>query len=227
MTRSWLYVPGDRPDRIAKALASEADVVIIDLEDAVKPDNKAAARVHALAALEGTSRPQRWVRVNSGDDGRHDLDAMAAARVRPDGLVLAKCSSPSWIVEVHWSLPGIAVAPLVETAAALRDLDALEAMLQRPTPNRRIRVAQAAEPVDVILEEIRVDRTDPYALPRGEAGELRPVVDLVPRNVNGDARAGPGQLMNERGVGNPLIDRACRAWPWVDMEACAGVAISP
>ncbi|CAB4365562.1 MAG: CoA ester lyase [Actinobacteria bacterium] len=127
MTRSWLYVPGDRPDRIAKALAVDADVVIIDLEDAVKPDGKSAARLHAAAALAGDSRPQRWVRINAGDEGRRDLEALASAATRPEGLVLAKCESVAWITEVHWSLPGIAVAPLVETAVALRDLDAIVA----------------------------------------------------------------------------------------------------
>ena len=127
MTRSWLYVPGDRPDRIGKALTSDADAVIIDLEDAVKPDGKSAARLHATAALAGDSRPQRWVRINHGDEGRRDLEALASAATRPEGLVLAKCESAAWITEVHWSLPGIAVAPLVETAAALRDLDAIVA----------------------------------------------------------------------------------------------------
>ena len=48
---TWLYVPGDRPDRFAKALASEADVVILDIEDAVAPANKEAARANVRAFL--------------------------------------------------------------------------------------------------------------------------------------------------------------------------------
>lgn len=127
MTRSWLYVPGDRPDRIAKALASEADAVIIDLEDAVKPVAKADARTHTVDALQTPARPQRWVRINAGDEGRLDLQALTVSPTRPDGLVLAKCDSPDWITEVHWSLPGIAVAPLIETAVALRDVQAIAA----------------------------------------------------------------------------------------------------
>jgi len=127
MTRSWLYVPGDRPDRIAKAFASDADIVIIDLEDAVKPAAKADARAHTLAALTAEARPQRWVRLNSGDDGRHDLLSLAAAAHAPDGLVLAKCDTTAWVAEVAAALPGVPLAPLVETAVAVRDLHALVA----------------------------------------------------------------------------------------------------
>lgn len=125
MTRSWLYVPGDRPDRITKAFATDADAVIIDLEDAVKPASKADARAHALAAIAAPHRPQRWVRLNSGDDGHHDLHALATAPQRPDGVVLAKCESAAWIAEVASALPGVSIAPLVETAVALRDLPAI------------------------------------------------------------------------------------------------------
>ena len=50
--RSLLFVPGDRPDRFAKAVAAGADAVILDLEDAVAPDAKAEALGHALSWLE-------------------------------------------------------------------------------------------------------------------------------------------------------------------------------
>ncbi len=100
-------------------------------------------------------------------------------------------------------------------------------MFQRLTSNGRIRVAQAAKPVDVILEEVWVDSTYPDALSFGEPYEFLPVVDLVPRDMDRDARAGPGQLMDERRVRNPLMDRARRAWPWIGMEASAGIAIPP
>ena len=61
---TWLYVPGDRPDRFDKALASGADVVIIDLEDAVAPAHKGVARANARAYL-ATARSERIdVRVN-------------------------------------------------------------------------------------------------------------------------------------------------------------------
>ena len=59
-----LYVPGDQPARVAKALASDADVVIVDLEDAVRPEAKAAARDN-LASLLGGVEPSHGSRCGS------------------------------------------------------------------------------------------------------------------------------------------------------------------
>jgi citrate lyase subunit beta / citryl-CoA lyase len=123
MPRSWLYVPGDRPDRIGKALASDADAVIVDLEDAVAPSSKSAARA-GLSDLPVERQPQLWVRINAGADGDADLAAMPWARV--DGVVLAKCESSAWLghVAAH-APPSTAIAALVESAravAALADL---------------------------------------------------------------------------------------------------------
>jgi len=140
--RSFLYVPGDRPDRVAKALASAADAVIVDLEDAVKPAGKHEARA-LVRELAPRSQGETWVRINSGDRGRLDLAAIAAivavdvvrsghaADGRTDdraiaGVVVAKCETTMWLDQVAASLrSGIAVAPLVETARAVRHLDEL------------------------------------------------------------------------------------------------------
>lgn len=65
MPVSWLYVPGDRPDRFDKAAASGAHVVIVDLEDAVAPSHKAAARREALAWLPDAAPGTVEVRVNA------------------------------------------------------------------------------------------------------------------------------------------------------------------
>jgi len=61
---TWLYVPGDRPERFAKALASEADVVIVDLEDAVAPANKDAARENVRVLLSSATPKPVTVRIN-------------------------------------------------------------------------------------------------------------------------------------------------------------------
>lgn len=76
---SWLYVPGDRPERFAKAAASGAHVVIVDLEDAVVADHKDRARREALAFLAGAAPASVEVRVNGPDTpaGRDDLAAIA------------------------------------------------------------------------------------------------------------------------------------------------------
>ncbi|MEV0347403.1 CoA ester lyase [Nonomuraea sp. NPDC050680] len=77
---TWLYVPGDRPERFDKAVASGADVVIIDLEDAVAPARKDEARANAAAYLASRiGSVEVHVRVNdlAGGRGRDDLDALA------------------------------------------------------------------------------------------------------------------------------------------------------
>ncbi|WP_214325074.1 HpcH/HpaI aldolase/citrate lyase family protein [Nonomuraea sediminis] len=78
---TWLYVPGDRPERFAKAAASGADVVIIDLEDAVAPERKDEALANALAYLAGEPGARVHVRVNdlATARGRADLAALAGA----------------------------------------------------------------------------------------------------------------------------------------------------
>src|SRR6188768_908738 len=87
---TWLYVPADRPDRVEKAIASRAHAVIVDLEDAVAPGAKAAARA-GLAELLGEPRDKPvYVRVNAGDAA--DLEAVAALAL--NGILVPKVARP-------------------------------------------------------------------------------------------------------------------------------------
>jgi (S)-citramalyl-CoA lyase len=97
--RSLLFVPGDRPDRIAKAMAARADGVIVDLEDAVAPGMKKEARKTAITALANMSepRPEVFIRINSVRSRPGLLDLLSltepqAARLW-DGLLLPKTGS--------------------------------------------------------------------------------------------------------------------------------------
>jgi citrate lyase subunit beta/citryl-CoA lyase len=126
--RSFLYVPGDREDRVTKALAAGADAVLVDLEDAVAPAAKGTARDVVLRLIRSrpAKGPQLWVRINAGDIGRDDVAALAPAAAGLDGLVLAKCDDPDWLDEVGSSFPPpLPLSPLVESALAVRRLDAL------------------------------------------------------------------------------------------------------
>ena len=102
--RSMLFVPGDRPERFAKALASGADAVICDLEDAVTPVTRPQARLNVADLLRTTGRSiPLWVRINpvQTDDALPDLAAVAAAR--PDGIVLPKARSGADLHRLdHW-----------------------------------------------------------------------------------------------------------------------------
>lgn len=91
--RSWLFAPGDSEKKMDKAAASEADIAIFDLEDAVAAENKPLARqmVHGRIAREGdAARARLWVRINPLDSGMavHDLAAIMPAA--PGGLLLPK-----------------------------------------------------------------------------------------------------------------------------------------
>ena len=120
--RSWLYVPGHRTDRLAKALAAGADAVVVDLEDAVPADGKVAAREAAVALLtdRGTapSGPRLWVRINSPatDEGRADVAALAGLPV--DGLRIPRAEDPALVREVA-ERTGAPLQLLVESARGL------------------------------------------------------------------------------------------------------------
>ena len=93
-TRSLLFIPGDSEKKLAKADGCGADIVIIDLEDAVAPARKSAARELAAAVLaERRGRadgPRLWVRVNALDTGMVEDDLAAVLPGKPEGLIQPK-----------------------------------------------------------------------------------------------------------------------------------------
>ncbi|MFI7229127.1 HpcH/HpaI aldolase/citrate lyase family protein [Nonomuraea angiospora] len=118
MNVTWLYVPGDRPERFDKAVASGADVVIIDLEDAVVPARKDEARANAVAYLrarrgaEGQARVH--VRVNDLATGRGLADLEAVGELA-DAVRLPKVES----VAVLDAVTGAPAYALLESAAGI------------------------------------------------------------------------------------------------------------
>ncbi|MEO3387524.1 CoA ester lyase [Mesorhizobium sp. CAU 1741] len=92
--RSLLFVPGDSEKKLAKGLASGADVLIVDLEDSVAPDNKAAGRALAAAFIAtNKSGPRIYVRVNDLSTGLTDDDLAAVMPSAPSGIMLPKSNS--------------------------------------------------------------------------------------------------------------------------------------
>jgi len=118
--RSWLFVPADSEKKIAKAVESDADAVIFDLEDSVAPANKAAARDILKTLPSRSGGPLWWVRINPlrSDDHRHDLDLIGSADIH--GIVLPKAESGADIVELAHRTGNIPIHAIVtETAASL------------------------------------------------------------------------------------------------------------
>lgn len=124
--RTWLFVPGDRPERFDKALTSGADRVIVDLEDAVAPPAKSAAR-DAFARWTPSSPARVALRLNAADspwftDDLALLDAREVATV-----VLPKAEDPQVLAELARRCPRASLVPLIESAAGLAAARALAA----------------------------------------------------------------------------------------------------
>jgi citrate lyase subunit beta/citryl-CoA lyase len=92
--RSLLFAPGGSARMTGKALAGEADAVILDLEDAVQPAAKDAARGLVAEALGQAARPHVYVRVNALDTAWCEADVAAIVPCRPHGLMLPKPNGP-------------------------------------------------------------------------------------------------------------------------------------
>lgn len=131
--RSALYLPASNPKALTKARTLPADVVILDLEDAVAPENKIAAREQAVAALAegGFGRRELVIRTNGLDTEWGAGDLAAAAAAGPDGVLVPKVSSPA---EVRAYDTALAAAPaktrlwiMIETCACLPVLHDLAA----------------------------------------------------------------------------------------------------
>jgi len=118
IARSLLFVPGNRPERFAKACASGADAVIVDLEDAVPPDEKATARA-AVRAWLSPAHPA-LLRINAADTGWFAEDAQLCRLPGVAGVVLPKAERTADI-EALTSIggAGLAVLPLIESAHGL------------------------------------------------------------------------------------------------------------
>ncbi len=100
--RSWLFVPGDSEKKQVKALGSDADALILDLEDSVAPAARPAARAQVarlLAAGRALAGPELWVRLSApgGPEVQADLEAVCAGPL-PSGLVLPKVSAAAEII---------------------------------------------------------------------------------------------------------------------------------
>ncbi|NQV56501.1 MAG: CoA ester lyase, partial [Rhodospirillales bacterium] len=101
--RSLLYVPASRPDRFPKAMESGADMVCVDLEDAVAGDMKVQARKDAIALFAADAgRAERLLRINASDsdDGKADLEAVAECDMPPDGVLLPKVKTADQVRRV-------------------------------------------------------------------------------------------------------------------------------
>lgn len=119
--RTFLFVPASRPQRIGKAIAAGPDVVIVDLEDAVGPAEKVAARAALLAWLDENAAARVTVRINAAGTNWHEDDLVACRHPGIVGVVLPKAESAAQIAHVV-ETGGKQVLPIIETGAGLEML---------------------------------------------------------------------------------------------------------
>ncbi len=114
--RALLFLPASNPRAILKARTSDADLVILDLEDAVKPADKPAGRAAAVAAIAQDWPMPVAIRINGVGSPEHDADLAALANANCDLVVLPSVRS---VEEVRGIKLGIPLAAMIETAAAV------------------------------------------------------------------------------------------------------------
>lgn len=130
VARTYLFVPGNRPERFKKALASEADAVVLDLEDAVAVDDKSSARESVgtqLAGMSAEARRRVVVRINDIASSWFVIDLRMLLRSGGARVMLPKAESAAQIASVRGALPDADVLALIETARGVVAVDEIAA----------------------------------------------------------------------------------------------------
>lgn len=128
--RTYLFVPGNRPERFAKALASGADAVVLDLEDAVAADAKGAAREAIAAWAEAAAPAERErivVRINDAVSAAFAADLRLLQATGLKRVMLPKAESPQQVEALTDAMPGAQVLALIESAVGLARVEAVAA----------------------------------------------------------------------------------------------------
>ncbi|MDO8770373.1 MAG: CoA ester lyase [Burkholderiaceae bacterium] len=119
---TYLFVPGNRPERFAKALASGADRIILDLEDAVAPNDKAGARAAIAEWIRSPAAPRERVliRINDATSAWHADDLVLAHAVQVACVMLPKCEGAAQVAALRLRLaPETSVLALIESARGM------------------------------------------------------------------------------------------------------------
>ncbi|MFJ2690145.1 HpcH/HpaI aldolase/citrate lyase family protein [Pseudomonas sp. NPDC087336] len=119
--RTFLFVPANRPERISKALASGTDVVVVDLEDAVAPVDKPAARLALTTWLDANPDERVVVRINAADTLWHEQDLVACRHIGIAGVMLPKADNAAQ-VQHAFGVSGKPVLCIVETVQGVDGL---------------------------------------------------------------------------------------------------------
>ena len=189
--RSLLFAPGNHARRVEKSLTLDADVVILDLEDAVVVAEKEATRAKVVAAFRTPRRALGYVRINAFDTPFCFDDLQAVVVPGIDGILLPKVESPAQIVAVDWAVAalerarglregGIDLVPIVETG---RGMTELRDIARSGTRVRRLSFGAGDYTLDVGMRwtfgERELDHARTAIVVESRAAGLEPPVDTV------------------------------------------------
>jgi len=186
--RTWLYVPAHNSGQVAKALASDSDCVVLDLEDAVPDTEKDFARASAIEVIQRERFKPVLIRINAHNTPWHDADLAAVAAADQIGPVFAgvripKAEDPAQISRVVETLgPNISVHLLLESALGL---DNLQQLAQERISSIALGEADLSSDLawtsDCALDQVRVQLTiaaRAARLPRPPASVFTNVTDI-------------------------------------------------
>ena len=188
---TFLFVPGNRPERFTKALDSGAAAVIFDLEDAVAPDDKEAARNAIRTAWPSISPEQKnrlVIRSNSPGSPFYSADLILAQELRVTCLLIPKSESVDQINGAALVLPNTALIPMIETAIGL------DQVKQIANSNQVIRLAlgnldlQADLGMTCDLQESELQTARYQIVLASRLAEIAPPVDGVTPSTEDAAR---------------------------------------
>ena len=189
--RTYLFCPGNHPRKVEKVFGADADVVILDLEDAVAIAEKPATRAVAVEALKQPRRCRGYVRVNAYDTEYCYGDICAVVGSWLDGIVLPKLESVDDLRSVDWLLSNLErergmevgsvdLMPIIETA---RGQDAVRAIAQAGTRIKRLSFGAGdytkALGMEWSLSEHELASMRAEMVVASRLGELEPPVDTV------------------------------------------------
>jgi (S)-citramalyl-CoA lyase len=234
--RSLLFTPGDKPDRFDKGAAAGADLVILDLEDAVAPDAKDAARHHAIEYLRSarSGRTLRALRINDPTTplGIGDLAALRASGSRPDLLVVPKVENAATIMRVGGTFDETAtkrlpVLPLIESAAGTLHADEilaerdvigvlvgaadLAADLGIPEPTRPLLTVPRGQIVLTAAAYGKPAFDTPWFALNDEAGLRRDIGAAFSEGFSGKSAVHPAQIAPINAVWTPSSAQVAKA----------------
>ncbi|MEO0424041.1 MAG: CoA ester lyase [Pseudomonadota bacterium] len=198
--RTWMFAPGNHPRKVEKVFQVGADVVILDLEDAVAAAEKAATRDVVVAALQAPRPCRGYIRVNSTDTAWCFRDVFETLGAWLDGFVLPKVESPEQLQTIDWLMqslerergiePGtLDLMPIVETALGITNL---EAICDSGTRVRRLAFGAGDYHHDIACEWTPEETALADARSRlvrvSRAAGLEPPIDTVVIHINDDER---------------------------------------